>query len=511
MQSTGTVSVARFCGRRAKRLLPATALVLAAVAPWCRRCSSRSSTAGSVRLDVVAAATYRRQLALRPRRRRLLLPPARPPRCAALLVARGGGAVLPRVAVAAARRHAARAGTVARSPRAARPVSRSPRWRCLWSAGTDRVAGVGVLLGIHPRPGSRRRRSPRHGAAARVRAHARAPATLSGRRRRARRRSVLTLPDAMAFPGTRGAGAGAGTAALVRRVRLPDAVASRLLSHLLLVRVGQGCRTPGTCGAGRCWSSPAILVGGGLVVAGAAGRGGLSYVVAVVTYASSRSHVPPLARAGLYPDRALPRRGVHGRRHRRGARSRRPRGLRDRHPVDAGRGARCHRARRPGQTRDVFATASPAAPALPPGFGAGPSPSCVTTCRRPTPDGCHQRVHRRAGVRLRRPEGRPHGGALRRLARRHLVPRRCARSCPAGAGGWCRSRRTRARSPRRGLRRGARPLVPRCATRRAAAMARIARRRSRPRRLPGRTDHQVMMRSAPGSAPTSQCSRSPTR
>jgi hypothetical protein len=57
MQSTGTVSVARFYGRRAKRLLPATALVLAVVAAVSTVLVSVVDR-GSVGLDIVAAATY---------------------------------------------------------------------------------------------------------------------------------------------------------------------------------------------------------------------------------------------------------------------------------------------------------------------------------------------------------------------------------------------------------------------------------------------------------------------
>ena len=134
----GHVNLLGFYARRAKRLLPASAVVLVATAvmTWLWVPRIRWETTGG---DIVASSLYFVNWRLADRSVDYLAEDVTPSAGAALLVAVGGGAVLLRLAAAAARRGAGRRGSGRPAGRAARRPGRGRRTSLLW-AGHEAVA-----------------------------------------------------------------------------------------------------------------------------------------------------------------------------------------------------------------------------------------------------------------------------------------------------------------------------------------------------------------------------------
>ncbi|MFN8168654.1 MAG: acyltransferase family protein [Candidatus Nanopelagicales bacterium] len=493
MQSTGTVSVARFYGRRAKRLLPATALVLAVVAAVSTVLVSVVDR-GSVGLDVVAAATYVANWrfglgavdyfaagipspvlhfwSLAVEEQFYLVWP-----WLLLLVTRGarrhGRSLTPALLVGLA---------VVAVPSlwwSSVQTESSPGW-AYFSTFTRawELAVGGALVMVLPMLA----RMPRVVAA--LLGWVGAVAVVW---------SVLTYSEAMAFPGTAALVPVLGTAALVAAgSRLPDAGASRLLSHPLLVRVG------GVSYSWYLWHWPllvfaAILVGGELSWWQALPVVAVSYVVAVVTRRVVEEPFHHSRVLSLYPDRALrlgavcTAVGIVA-----GLALAVPAALADRSPVDAdaapGAAALAVQAK-----PDVFATASPAAPAPAPGFV-----PAVTKLRDDLPptyaDGCHQRYDGTAV-----PEcvyGDPKGDRTVVLfGDSHAATWFPALRTLAQQQGWRLVSLTKNACPVAATRVYAEVLdrsYRECATWRAAAMLRIAQEKPDLVVTAGRTDYQVM-------------------
>jgi peptidoglycan/LPS O-acetylase OafA/YrhL len=305
MRTTGTVSVARFYARRAKRLLPATAVVLLFVAVGSVVVVSVVDR-GEVGLDVVAAALYvaNWRFGLEAVDYFATGIPSPVLHFWSLAVEEQFYLVWPWLLLLVTRR-ARRTGRSLTAPLliglaiVAIPslwwstvqTGSAPGWAYFSTLTRAWELAVGGAL-VMALPALRR--LPR--AAAALLGWAGALAVLW---------ACLRFTETMPFPGTAALVPVLGTAALVAAgSRLPDAGASRLLSHPVLVRIG------GVSYSWYLWHWPllvfaAILVGGELALWQALAVVVLSYAVAT---ASRRFVEEPFHHSAVlarHPDRAL--------------------------------------------------------------------------------------------------------------------------------------------------------------------------------------------------------------